>query len=190
MILVASTPEGIAVPEQELEQHLTRAMMSTRIPTTVLCLFVMNLGMAFGAGLYEHRIVVPEWLTAGEYGTGWNADAARRADTGRRFWAFVTTVPLTLLTFSNLVVGWRSAAPVRSWWIAAAVTAFAERIATFGYFIPTMIGLMDASGPPEAAARAAQWSALNYWRHGLVFAAWICSLRAFWLLARQGGTRR
>jgi hypothetical protein len=35
------------------------------IPTIVLWLFVINLGIAFGAGLYESRIVVPSWLTKG-----------------------------------------------------------------------------------------------------------------------------
>jgi hypothetical protein len=29
----------------------------------VLWLFVINLGVAFGAGLYERRIVAPRWLT-------------------------------------------------------------------------------------------------------------------------------
>ena len=66
------------------------------ISTTLLWLFVINLGIAFGAGLYEHRIVVSRWITSSEYsgsqssGSHWNADAARRDDTGRRFWGFVT----------------------------------------------------------------------------------------------------
>ena len=64
---------------------------------TLLWLFVINLGIAFGAGLYEHRIVVSNWMSSsGESGVHWNAEAARRDDTGRRFWVFVTTVPLTL----------------------------------------------------------------------------------------------
>jgi hypothetical protein len=29
----------------------------------LLWLFVINLGIAFGAGLYESRITVPQWLT-------------------------------------------------------------------------------------------------------------------------------
>lgn len=28
---------------------------------TVLWLFVINLGIAFGAGLYEARVVIPQW---------------------------------------------------------------------------------------------------------------------------------
>ncbi len=29
---------------------------------TLLWLLVLNLGIALGAGLYEHRIVFPDWL--------------------------------------------------------------------------------------------------------------------------------
>jgi len=70
----------------------------------LLWLFVINLGIAFGAGLYEHRIVLPRWLESGDAGAHWNAEAARRDHTGRKFWGFVTTVPLTLLTLANLYV--------------------------------------------------------------------------------------
>jgi hypothetical protein len=65
--------------------------MSRAIAKLLLWLFVINLGIAFGAGLYESRIVVPQWLEAlpeGEY--QWNAAAARQADTGLRFWVYVT----------------------------------------------------------------------------------------------------
>ena len=71
--------------------------MATSTSTILLWLFVINLGIAFGAGLYEHRIVVSRWLNVSpESGTHWNAAVVRQDDTGRRFWAFVTTVPLTL----------------------------------------------------------------------------------------------
>ena len=35
-----------------------------RMNETLLWLFVINLGVAFGAGLYEHRITVPRWITS------------------------------------------------------------------------------------------------------------------------------
>jgi hypothetical protein len=34
--------------------------MSSRASRTLLWLFVIGLGTSFGAGLYEHRIVVPD----------------------------------------------------------------------------------------------------------------------------------
>src|SRR5207237_8947478 len=54
-----------------------------------------------------------------EPGLHWNADAARHDDRGRRFWAFVTTVPLTLLTLASLFAASRASGPLRKWWLVA-----------------------------------------------------------------------
>ena len=68
------------------------------ISKVLLWLFVINLGIAFGAGLYEARIEFPQWLIySAESGYHWNAEVARQANTGPRFWVFVTTIPLTCL---------------------------------------------------------------------------------------------
>lgn len=151
----------------------------------LLWLFVMNLGVAVGAGLYEHRIVVPDWLASAGSEVHWNAEAAQRHDTGRRFWVFVTTLPLTLLTFANLFAAWRAVAPVRRWWIRAALVALLDRIVTFAYFIPTMVALMQAPDSPQSVELATEWSVLNYLRHAVVLSAWVCSLAAFWFLAQH-----
>ena len=156
------------------------------LATTLLWLFVINLGIAFGAGFYEHRIVVGSWLTSsGESGAHWNADAARRHDTGRRFWAFVTTVPLTLLTLASLFAAWRGRGSFSRWWLAAAVAALVDRAFTFSYFIPTMVRLMRAPDSPDSVAVATRWRNLNYLRHAIILAAWLMSLEAFSLLYRS-----
>ncbi len=145
----------------------------------LLWLFVITLGTAFGAGVYEHRMVVPTWLTSAPgSGLHWNADAARRGDSGHRFWVFVTTGPLTLLALANLIMAWRSAGGVRGWWLAAALVALAERLLTFSYFIPTMVRLMRAPDSSQAVASARRWWRVNYMRHALVLVAWLASLRA------------
>ena len=83
--------------------------MSVTVEKALLWLFVINLGIAFGAALYEHRIVLSRWIsTSTDSRWHWNPDAARQDDTGRRFWAFVTTVPLTLLTLASLFAAWRA----------------------------------------------------------------------------------
>jgi len=154
--------------------------------TTLLWLFVMNLGIAFGAGLYEHRIVVSRWISSSaSTGSHWNSDAALRDDTGRRFWGVVTTAPLTLLTLANLFVASRASSPVRSWWLAAGLAALADRVFTFSYFIPTMVGLMRAADSPSSVAVATRWWTLNYVRHAIVLAAWLAALQAFALLYQQ-----
>jgi hypothetical protein len=150
--------------------------------TALLWLFILNLGIAFGAGVYEHRIVVHRWMTAG---TRWNADAALHDDTGRRFWAFVTTGPLTLLTVANLIAGWNAGDTARAWWIAAAIAALADRALTFGYFIPTMIRLMRMPDSAQARETALGWLRVNHIRHALTLTAWLLSLQAFALLNQR-----
>jgi hypothetical protein len=44
----------------------------------LLWLFVINLGIAFGAGLYEHRIVASKWISTSGEVAHWNAEAVRR----------------------------------------------------------------------------------------------------------------
>jgi hypothetical protein len=161
--------------------------MSPRIAKILLWLFVINLGVAFGAGLYEHRIVFPHWITADDTGTHWHPEAARRDDTGLRFWAFVTTGPLTLLTAANLLAAWKASGPARAWWLGAALAVLMDRALTFGYFIPTMVGLMNAADSPASADLASRWAGLNHLRHALVLSGWLAALRAFSLLHREHG---
>lgn len=163
--------------------------MAEFIAKIVLWLFVINLGIAFGAGLYESRIVVPHWLSFTlESGYRWNADAARQANTGLRFWVYVTTVPLTVLTLASLVAAWWTPDVVRSWWLGAAAAALVDRVMTFTYFIPTMIALMrnETFSESEAVARALQWAHLGYVRHAATLVAWLAALQAFALMSKHG----
>lgn len=163
----------------------------SRLSTALLWLLVINLGVALGAGLYESRIVVPDWIDAAASPPLWNPDAARADNTGVRFWVAVTTVPLTLLTLAHLVAGWRAPAGLRRWWLGTATTALVERALTLGYFVPTMVGLIQAGNSPDAAATAIQWAQLNHVRHLLVLAALLGALKTFSLVyAQRGRTTR
>ncbi|HEU4628787.1 MAG TPA: hypothetical protein VFS08_03550 [Gemmatimonadaceae bacterium] len=168
--------------EKEEDRHMGT---TSRI---LLWLFIIDLGIALGAGLYEARIALPDWLgTVGGAAPHWNAAAARHDDTGRRFWVFVTTVPLTLLTLASLVAAWRATGDVRPWWLAASLAALADRALTLGYFIPTMIRLTRASPPADATETAVRWASLNHVRHALVFVALLAALRAFAALYASRG---
>jgi hypothetical protein len=56
-----------------------------------------------------------------------------------------------------------------------------ERIATFSYFIPTMLWLMGAEDLSQAEVDAvlSQWLLLDYGRHLLTLAGWLAALKAF-----------
>jgi hypothetical protein len=164
--------------------------MAESIVKIVLWLFVINLGIAFGAGLYESRIVVPQWLSfTPESGYRWDADAARQANTGLRFWVYVTTVPLTVLTLASIVAAWWTLDVVRNWWLGAAAAALVDRVMTFAYFIPTMLTLMhnETFSESEAVAKALQWAHLGYVRHAATLVAWLAALQAFALMSKHGG---
>jgi len=148
-----------------------------------LILFILNLGVAFGAGLYESVILFPQWLVEAASGDRvWNAEAARTADTGLSFWVYTTTIPLTLLWIVNAAGSWKHLKATQGWWLVAVMLVFAERLGTFGYFIPAMIQLM-AEDPPLAqeiaVTRAARWDMLNTGRHLLTLAAWVSALLAW-----------
>jgi hypothetical protein len=145
----------------------------------VLYLFTAFLGVALGAGVYELRIVVPQWITLVGDEYVWHAQAAVEADTGRRFWAYVTTGPLTLLTLASLVLAFRERGPARRPWLIAAVTSLADRVVTFAYFIPTMLVLMEDRLPPQQAAEAALlWQDLDLGRQVLSLVAFLSALAA------------
>jgi hypothetical protein len=142
----------------------------------LLWLFIINLGMVLGAGLYESRIVVPIWAAA-------PPQSLKQPETGLRFWVWITTGPLTLLIVANLAAALLSAGPRRGWWLAAALIVAAERAATFSYFVPTMLRLQRGEWSPAAAATLARWSAINYLRHATILAGLLAALRALSLPA-------
>ena len=153
--------------------------MST--PEILLFLYIINLGVAFGAGVYETIIVIPLWFAkSGATGYGVNTTAMREIDTGRKFWAFVTTLPLTLLTLANLVFAFHSQQPIHNWWLAAAGIVLIERIGTFSFFIPIAIRLQKADllEPARVIYLVTLWTRLNYLRVVLTLIAWVCALRA------------
>ena len=151
--------------------------MRKYVTEVLFWMFVIDLGIAFGAGIYEDRVVVPQWE---------DTPPETWPNTGLKFWVYVTTVPLTLLTIANLVAAWREQGPRRYWWLGALALSVVERSLTFSYFIPTMSRLMGTKDLPEAEIKAtlSQWRFRNYARHVLTLGAWLASLKALSLTTR------
>ena len=147
----------------------------------ILWLFVVFSGIAVGAGLYEMRVNVPRWFTLlGGSPASVNAAAITADDSGRRFWGYITTVPLTLLTVAGCVIAWNPATVRERWWLAAATVMLVERVGTFGYFIPTLLKLEQTERlpPAETAEAARHWVVRNRIRCLLAFAGWLAALKA------------
>ena len=148
----------------------------------ILWLFVLVLGTSFGAGLYEARVVIPLWTRTVTGAFQWAADLSRRTDAGRRFWAFITTGPLTLLTLASAVLAWQETGARREWWLSAVMVILVERVATFSYFIPAILALQRATpGDPTVNSTVSRWISLNYFRLTFVFIAWMAGMRALTL---------
>ena len=57
--------------------------MAQYIPDLLLWLFVINHGIAFGAGLYEQRVILPQWFSrSSESGICVNSAAMRSLTLG------------------------------------------------------------------------------------------------------------
>lgn len=128
----------------------------------VIWLLVLFTGVALGAGIYEIRVMVPQWLSTVNGVTVWHAEMAKSADPGLNFWAFVTTGPITLLTLLSALLVWKTKGSVRRWWFVVLAFLLVDRAMTFGYFIPTMVELMDGKlAQADAVRTAQQWANLD-----------------------------
>jgi hypothetical protein len=155
----------------------------------LLWLYVLDLGIACGAGLYESRIMVPQWLVGSQAaGYHWNRAAAAEANVGLRFWVYVSTGPLTLLTLAGVVALWYVPPPLRNWWMLAVGVGLLERGLTFGYFIPTMVRLSTDTTmtDADAVAKALTWGRLGYVRHAANIIGLLAALKAFALFYARG----
>ena len=98
-------------------------------------------------------------------------------------------VPVAILAALNLVVAWRSEAPQRRWWLTGAVLMCGYAVASYGFFVPSMLALQayGASWPAaEIESMVGLWTTLNWARMVVGAAGWLCALRAL-SLSRVGG---
>jgi hypothetical protein len=155
--------------------------MNPYVPEVLLWLFVINLGICYGAGLYEKRIIIPQWFSKSNVGEFLvNRAAMQQTNPGLRFWVYASTGPLTILTIANFVVAIQSKGSRRDWWIAAVVITIFERIGTFSFFIPAAIKLMRDEpllSASRAAALASRWIQVNYMRDVLTLLGWLAALK-------------
>ena len=114
--------------------------MKKSVHEVLLWLFVINLGIAFGAGIYEARIVIPGFADAPPH--TW-------PNTGLLFWGLRHHGPSHPVDSGQHLCGIEIPGPQRKWHLAAVGILIVERLATFSYFIPTMAGLMGTTGSSQ-----------------------------------------
>jgi hypothetical protein len=152
-----------------------------------LSLFILFLSLGMGGGLYETLAVYPNWKinpTPQEFAR--KLTESGQALAGRRFWPLIS--PTTaLLAIVNLVLAWHKQGQLRTVWLAAAIAIIVKSIATYTYFVPTMIRKLGkaAQMPAEELTRTVkQWTALSPLRLCLEFFGWTTAIWAWSLLGR------
>lgn len=146
------------------------------IAEILLWLFVINLGIAFGAGLYEQSIIR---FTRLDSHVRVNGDAQYRRGPkilglrhDRSAYPCLRWQVLSSLG-QREVRDKRGSSPQRS-------STLVERVATFAYFIPAALKLMRAETLPaaNAEAMASRWKGLNHVRSALALVGWLAALKA------------
>jgi hypothetical protein len=149
------------------------------IDETLLWLFVIWLGVQQGGGLYESRVVVPQWsaVPPGEIEAA--MERSGQKSSGYRFWPFVSP-PVALLALANAAVAWTVPGARGAWWQAAAALSILYSLATYLYFVPNMFKLWRAStiAPAETEQRRARWLRFNSVRHVVGLMAFVAALKA------------
>ena len=135
---------------------------------------VIALGLQTGAGIYETRVIVPLWAAAPFA----FFSQPLRPDSGKRLWIILSPIT-SIVSIVNLVYAFGAGEPRRTWWIAASAISTAVMIATFAYFVPTLLAIARAAEGDDVTAKAKMWVALNYVRAIAIIAAWLAALTAF-----------
>jgi len=152
-----------------------------------LSLFIFFLSLGMGGGLYEVLAVYPNWKNNPTPQTfSQKLEDSGQSLAGRRFWPFIS--PTTaLLALVNLFLAWHAPGMLRTVWLAAAVVVIVKSIATYTYFVPTMIRKLakaETMRPEDLTKTVNQWTALSPLRLCLELFAWIAAVWAWSLLGR------
>jgi len=152
-----------------------------------LSLFIFFLSLGMGGGLYEILVVYPNWKNNPTPQTfSQKLKDSGQAVAGRRFWPFIS--PTTaLLALVNLFLAWHSSGMLQTLWLAAAVAIIVKSIATYTYFVPTMVRKLakaEAMRPEDLTKTVNRWTALSPLRSCLELFGWITAVWAWFLLGR------
>jgi hypothetical protein len=146
-------------------------------------MLVVFSGIAIGGGIYEVRVVYPNWMNRPTPETLiQRLKDSGQINGGRRFWPFVSPV-VTLLSLLNIWAAFAASGVTRQIWLAAAIVIAIRSAATYLYFVPTMILKLYK---PETLTQAdleetvRRWTSLSPLRVYLEFPAWMAAL---WVLS-------
>jgi hypothetical protein len=153
-----------------------------------LGLFIFSVSLGIGGGLYETRVVYPNWTCDPDPQTlGAKLISSGQARAGRRFWPFVSPASMLLALF-NLYLAWQQTGSLRKIWFASAMVIVVKSIATYSYFAPTMMRTLERAEKMDRSILRQTvriWAALSPFRVIAELFAWTSGIWALILLSKK-----
>jgi hypothetical protein len=124
------------------------------MPTTTeqifLCALIFLVGIGIGGGIYETRVVYPNWINVPTTnGLSEKLASSGQAGAAHRYWPLISPTS-ALLAVVNAFFAWHQSGLVRTLWLTSSLAIVFKSAGTYGYFVPTYIRriakpkLMDA----------------------------------------------
>ena len=152
----------------------------------LLCAFIFSVGVGIGGGLYETRVVYPNWAKdPTPDGLTEKLVSSGQAGAARRYWPLVSPASAALAVV-NVFLAWHQVGMVRNWWLTSSIAIVLKSIGTYGYFVPTYIRQIAKPTDTDSATLrriVRTWTGLSPLRIVAETFAWITGMWAI-LLSR------
>ena len=155
--------------------------MPTIAQQILLCVFVFSVGMGIGGGIYETRVVYPNWTKdPTPEGLSQKLVSSGQAGAGRSYWPLVSPTS-ALLAILNVLFAWHQTGLVRNLWLMSSISIVLKSVATYAYFVPTYIRRISKPETMNAAELrriVRTWTTLSPLRVLVEMFAWITGILA------------
>ena len=159
--------------------------MPTTTDQILLCAFIFSVGMGIGGGVYETRVVYPNWITEPTPdGLGEKLVSSGQAGAARRYWPLISPTS-ALLAALNAFIAWHQIGLVRTLWLTSSILIIIKSAGTYGYFVPTYIHRIAKSETMDTMALlrvVRTWTILSPFRVLIETLAWITGIWALMIL--------
>lgn len=168
-----------------LEKLERKSMPNTE--QILLCAFIFSAGMGIGGGLYETRVVYPNWVyAASAEELSKKLASSGQAGAGRRYWPLVSPAS-AVLAMLNVFAAWHHAGMVRGLWLMSSIAIVLKSVGTYGYFVPTYVRRIGRAGSMDTRTLrrvVRTWTRLSPLRILVETFAWVTGIWALLLSAR------
>jgi len=151
----------------------------------LLCAFIFSVGMGVGGGVYETRVVYPNWIKdPTPDGLGEKLASSGQSGAARRYWPLISPMS-ALLAVLNAFFAWHQNGLVRTLWLTSSVSIIIKSASTYGYFVPTYIRRIARAETMDIMALRRvvhTWANLSPLRVLVETLAWITGMWALMIL--------